>query len=39
MKNSTYIKIGLVATFSIVALIWGVNFLKGKGTFDTDDLY
>jgi phospholipid/cholesterol/gamma-HCH transport system substrate-binding protein len=39
MKRMTYIKIGLVASFSLVALIWGLNFLKGKGTFNSDDLY
>ncbi len=39
MKRIAYFKIGLVSIFSLVALIWGLNFLKGKGTFNTDDLY
>lgn len=36
MKRSTYIKIGVVISLSIIALIWGLNFLKGKGAFTND---
>lgn len=39
MKRSTYIKIGIVVSLSIVALIWGLNFLKGKGAFSNEQQY
>lgn len=39
MKNSTYFKIGLIVSFSLFALIWGINFLKGKGAFNNEDIY
>ena len=39
MKRSSFIKIGLIISLTIFALIWGVNFLKSKGTFNNDDVY
>ncbi len=39
MKKSTYIKIGLIISITIFSLFWGVNFLKSKGTFSTDNIF
>lgn len=39
MKFSKEAKIGLLITIALVALIWGINFLKGKDFFTTSDKY
>lgn len=39
MNRSTLTKVGLIVTFALLALLWGVNFLKGKGAFNQDDIY
>jgi phospholipid/cholesterol/gamma-HCH transport system substrate-binding protein len=39
MKKSAFIKIGLIMSITLFALFWGVNFLKGKGTFNTDNTF
>ncbi len=39
MNKSTLTKVGLIITFALLALLWGVNFLKGKGAFNNDDVY
>jgi phospholipid/cholesterol/gamma-HCH transport system substrate-binding protein len=36
---SKELKIGLIATFLIALLIWGINFLKGKNIFTQTDYY
>jgi len=37
--KSIYIKIGITISITIIVLVWGVNFLKGKGLFETQDYY
>ncbi len=39
MNKSIYIKIGFTVGFAIIALIWGINFLKGKGLFSDQSHY
>ncbi|MBI9068850.1 MAG: MCE family protein, partial [Salinivirgaceae bacterium] len=39
MNKSAYIKIGAIIGISLAAFIWGMNFLKGKGTFNNDDTF
>ena len=39
MKYTKEIKIGFIATLSIVLIIVGVNFLKGSSFFGGDDIY
>lgn len=39
MSRTIYIKIGLAVSFAILALAWGVNFLKGKGVFQDESYY
>jgi phospholipid/cholesterol/gamma-HCH transport system substrate-binding protein len=37
VKRSTFIKIGFIVSLSIFGLLWGLNFLKGKGAFSNDE--
>ncbi len=39
MKFTRELKIGIVVTLSIAALIWGINFLKGKNILSTNNNY
>ena len=39
MNKSAEFKIGLVAILTILLLIWGVSFLKGKNLFSNNDYY
>lgn len=39
MKIAKEVKIGLFATIMIVALIWGINFLKGRQIFQSAQVY
>lgn len=39
MKRSTLVKIGIICSLSIFGLLWGLNFLKGKGAFSNDKIY
>jgi ABC-type transport system involved in resistance to organic solvents, periplasmic component len=39
MKITKEIKIGLFATIMIAALIWGINFLKGRQIFQSAQVY
>ncbi len=39
MKRSTFVKIGLIVSLSIFGLLWGLNFLKGKGAFSNDESF
>nr|WP_321356886.1 MlaD family protein [uncultured Draconibacterium sp.] len=39
MKNAKYTKLGILIVFSLAALIWGLNFLKGNDIFKQNDYY
>jgi len=39
MNKKKYIIIGLVVTFAIAVLIWGINYLKGDDIFKKERLY
>ncbi len=39
MKKTTFVKLGLVICLSLLALLYGINFLKGKGIFDNSPIY
>lgn len=39
MKRNSFIRIGLIISITLFGLVWGVNFLKGKGTFKSDSTY
>ncbi len=39
MKISKTSKIGIVLIISFIALVWGINFLKGRDIFRTEKLY
>lgn len=39
MKTSRYTKLGILITFSIAALIWGINYLKGIDLFQKNTTY
>ena len=39
MKISKYTKLGILITFSIAVLIWGINFLKGIDFFKNNTIY
>lgn len=39
MSKSIYIKVGFIVSFAIIALVWGINFLKGKGVFNEEAYY
>ncbi|MCQ2252831.1 MAG: hypothetical protein MJZ61_05205 [Bacteroidales bacterium] len=39
MTKNTIIKIGVYVTLSVILLVWGINFLKGKSTFASQNTY
>ncbi len=39
MEKKNYIKIGIITSLIIFALIWGVNYLKGKDIFSSEYIY
>ena len=39
MKFSKEVKVGLLVTSALVALIWGMNYLKGIDIFSSDNKY
>lgn len=39
MKKTSFVRIGIIISITLFALIWGVNFLKGKGTFKSEDVF
>ncbi len=39
MQRKTFIKIGIIGIISIVLLIWGINFLKGKSFFKDSNVF
>lgn len=39
MKKSSFIKIGIIVSLTLFSLIWSVNFLKSKGTFNSDSVF
>jgi phospholipid/cholesterol/gamma-HCH transport system substrate-binding protein len=39
MSRSIITKIGILVVTAIALLIWGVNYLKGKNIFKTEDIY
>lgn len=39
MKNSKYVKLGLLITVSLVILFWGLNYLQGNDVFKRSSYY
>jgi len=39
VSRSIYIKVGFIVSFAALALVWGINFLKGKGMFNEESYY
>lgn len=39
MNTSKQVKIGLIIVLSFAALYWGINFLKGRDVFDSNNSY
>ena len=39
MKISKTSKIGIVFAISLMVLVWGINFLKGRDIFRTEKVY